>query len=178
MRIDRYRLTIMALLVLLAPLALAGCEREAQSASTGGEAAYVGALDVSYEGALDATSQLALGTLRLEGTPDAVTEAQAAELLPLWRALQGGELRGAAERNAVVRQIEGAMSGSQVRAIAALRLTEADAATWAERQASRPPVPGDASQGTAPQGGGAGGGRQRPGGAGQGLSEDQIAQMQ
>ena len=172
MRVGRSGLTIVVLLLVLVPFALIGCKREAQSASTGGETAYVGALDVSYEGALDATSQLALGTLRLEGTPDALTEAQARELLPLWRVLQGNELQGAAERRAVVRQIEGTMADAQTGAIAAMRLTEADAATWAERQASRPPVPGEAFQG-----GGAGGGRQRPGGAGQGLSEDQIAQM-
>ena len=48
--------------------------------------------------ALDATTELALGTLKLEGTENAITPAQAGELLPLWQIIQGGSLKSAASR--------------------------------------------------------------------------------
>ena len=40
--------------------------------------------DTSYPDALDVRSQLALGTMQLEGTGNAVTAEQAQALLPLW----------------------------------------------------------------------------------------------
>jgi len=177
---NKVGLGAIVLLLILALLALVGCERPVAATGSGSETGYTGALDVSYEGALDATSQLALGTVQLEGTPNAVTETQARELLPLWQALQSGALQGTDERDAVIRQIEHTMGDAQIQAIVAMRLTEANVATWAESQAGALPVPGEASQGdtsqwTAPQGGSGGG--QRPSGAGQGLTDEQIAQM-
>jgi LysM repeat protein len=179
LNMNKAGLTAIVLLVMLASLALVGCEHPV-AASGANEAGYTGALDVSYEGALDATSQLALGTVQLEGTPNAVTEAQARQLLPLWQALQSGVLQGTSERDAVIRQIEHTMSSAQIQAIVAMRLTDADAATWMESQAGAFSAPGgapqgDASQWTAPQGGS--GRAQRPSGAGQGLTDEQIAQM-
>jgi len=180
LKVSKAGLTAIVLLLMLVPLALVGCERPVAATGSGSETGYAGALDVSYEGALDVTSQLALGTMRLEGTPNAVTKAQAGQLLSLWRALQSGALQGTDERDAVIRQIERAMGDAQIQAIVAMRLTEADVATWAESQAGVLPVPGGAPQGdtsqlTAPQGGSGGG--QRPSGAGQGLTDEQIAQM-
>ncbi|MFN2132533.1 MAG: LysM peptidoglycan-binding domain-containing protein, partial [Anaerolineae bacterium] len=176
---NKVGLGAIVLLLVLAPLALVGCERPV-AATDGSETGYTGALDVSYEGALDATSQLALGTVQLEGTPNAVTETQAGQLLPLWQALQSGALQGTDESDAVTRQIEHTMSDAQIQAIVAMRLTDADVATWIEGQAGALSVPGDASQGdapqwTAPQGGSGEG--QRLSGAGQGLTDEQIAQM-
>ena len=45
-------------------------------------------LTADYNQALPVQSQLAVGTLQLEETDLAVDEALAAEILPLWRALQ------------------------------------------------------------------------------------------
>jgi LysM repeat protein len=159
---------------------LVGCSKPATAQSTASGAGYSSALDTSYEGALDVTTQLALGTLRVEDTGDAVNEEQAARLLPLWKSLQGSVLQGDSERSAVVRQIEGAMSEAQVSSIAAMRLTQEDVQAWAQSQG--PGFQGSAGrQGSADQQGPAGGqgsgGRQGQGGAPSGMTEEQIAQM-
>jgi len=153
-------LIIVALVLLLAITVLPGCSRPVE-AEVVNHSGYVGALSAAYEGALDATAQLALGTLELEGTADAVTGAQAAELLPLWQALDGSELQGSAERNAVPMQIEATMTADQITSIAAMHLTEDDAQLWMESQRSGAAVPG----------------RQRAEGAAQGLSVEEIAGM-
>jgi LysM repeat protein len=156
------------ILTLIAAL-LVGCGMQAASESADDDPGYSGALDTTAEGALDATTQLALGTLKLEDTPDAVTEDQVASLLPLWQALQGGALKGTAERDAVLRQIEGTMSETQISVIAAMRLTAEDIRSWAQSQ-------GPGTQGQRGQRSGAG---QRPSGQGapSGMTEEQIAQM-
>ncbi len=86
-------------------------------------------LDTAYDGALSAANQLALGTLLLEDTASAVDAGQAAELLPLWQALQGG-VTLEAEAEAVLRQIEAAMTTEQLEAIASMQLTQEDMQTW------------------------------------------------
>jgi len=91
------------------------------------------ALDTSHENALNASSQLVLGTLRLEGTENAVTPEQAATLLPLWQALRGG-VTAQAELEAVLKQIEGTMTQEQLEAIAAMQLTQEDLQAWMEEQ--------------------------------------------
>jgi hypothetical protein len=92
------------------------------------------ALDTSYEGALPASTQLAVGTMQLEGTENAVTPVQAESLLPLWQAIQGGSLQSDAETNAVLKQIEGTMTAEQLAAIAALQLTFEDMGAWMQEQ--------------------------------------------
>jgi len=89
---------------------------------------------VFYPDALNASSQLMLGTLRLEGTENAVTAEQAKALLPLWQVLEAGGLQSGAERSAVLKQIEGEMSSDQLQAIALMRLSPGDMRTWAQEQ--------------------------------------------
>jgi len=89
--------------------------------------------DTSFEGALQVSGQLVLGTLQLEETEHAVTQEQAKTLLPLWRGLQGG-VTAEQEVNAVLRGIEGAMTEEQLATIAAMALTEEDAQAWVEEQ--------------------------------------------
>ena len=148
-----------------------------------------------FNNALSPMGQLALGTLRLDDGELAVDEAQAAELLPLWQALQSlsnSQTTAQVELNAVVKQIQGTMSAEQVAAIAGMRLTE-DALTemmesgdlgfrgFGGRNAEGEggSLPGGSLPGGEPggfggrPGGGQGGG---PGGLGGGdLSEDDIA---
>jgi hypothetical protein len=117
---------------------LVGCGGSEQTASEsadegGGETYTSAALDTSYEGALDASSQLVLGTLQLEETANAVTSEQAATLLPLWQALQGG-VTDQTEVNALLKQIEGTMTQEQLQAIAAMQLTQEDLQGWMEGQ--------------------------------------------
>jgi len=89
-------------------------------------------LDMSYEGALSLANQLALGTFLLEETSLAVTPQQAKAVLPLWQAIQGGTLQSSAETDAVLGQIERAMTSEQVAAIAAKGLTNEDLQVWAQ----------------------------------------------
>lgn len=89
-----------------------------------------GPLDTTYEGTLDASGQLALGTMRHEGSDNAVTPDQAADLLPLWQALQSGALQGDTETQAVPQQVEKAMTPDQLADIAAMDLTQDDVQSW------------------------------------------------
>jgi hypothetical protein len=81
-----------------------------------------------YPDALSLRNQLALGIMELEGTADAVTSAQAAQMLPLWQALSALDASSTAapeEIAAVQNQIVAAMAPAQVAAIAQLQLTNA-----------------------------------------------------
>lgn len=77
-------------------------------------------------GDLSAAAQLALGTVQLEDTDQAVSETQAAELLPLWQAYQTlsqSDTTATVELEALAGQIQRAMTAEQVQAIAAMGLT-------------------------------------------------------
>src|SRR4051794_9607020 len=63
-------------------------------------------LNNNYDNALGVTQQLSLGTMELEGTPNAITADQAAKLLPLWQSMQSGSIQNATEAGAVYKQIE------------------------------------------------------------------------
>jgi hypothetical protein len=120
----------------LLALVLAGCGGSQGTADTPGAEAS-SALDTSYENALALRNQLALGTLRLEETDRPVTVEQADELLLLWQALRGTTGSGAsapAEVNALLEQIEAAMTSEQLAAIGALRLTQTELQAWAQSQ--------------------------------------------
>ena len=92
--------------------------------------AQVSALDTSYPDALNARSQLLLGTVRLEeGTGPTLSKEQAAKLLPLWQAsksLAGSGAASQAEIDAVTNQILALMTTEQIQAIKALHLVQAD----------------------------------------------------
>ena len=109
-----------ALLTLVALIALSACSSApaAPAASTTTQDTYTStALDTSYEGALAVRNQLALGTLQLDGTPNAITADQAKTLLTLWQALRATTQSGAsaqAEVNALLGQIEGALTAQQL----------------------------------------------------------------
>ena len=124
-------------IVALMVAALVGCgggEAASAPADDEGEAVYTSeALDSSYDGALDAGTQLVLGTIQLEETDGAVTAEQAADLLPLWRALQGG-VTAQAEVSAVLKQIEGLMTQEQLETIAAQQLTRDDLQAWMQER--------------------------------------------
>ncbi|MBU0495563.1 MAG: hypothetical protein KKA73_19590 [Chloroflexi bacterium] len=127
------------LIVLLLSVLLAGCDVRTTASPTpavaGSDWGYTSAyLQTSYPEALPVVSQLTLGTLKLEGTGDTVTPAQAQALLPLWQSLQGNALRDNAERSAVLAAIEKGMTPAQLQAIAALQLTQTDLRSWMESQ--------------------------------------------
>lgn len=118
------------LIGVLAAVVLVGCKSNqstpAAASKSLGDTYTSQALTTSYIGALNASSQLMLGMLRLEGTENAVTPEQAKTLLLLWQALSGRVLQSDAERNAVLAYIETQMTPAQLQAIATMRLTQND----------------------------------------------------
>ncbi len=159
-------------------------------------------LTADYNDALSIIAQLAVGTLQLEETELAVDETLAAEILPLWQAAQSlsnSETAASAEVEAVLNQIQDAMSPDQVTAIADMSLTsdsltelmESGAITFGpgRGQGQGQDSGADADTGFNPQaGGGPGGGAGGFGGPGGGglagatggetLNEDDIATRQ
>ena len=74
-------------------------------------------------------TKLALGTLKLEGTPQAVDKDTAAKLLPLWQLLQQlntGTSTAPQETTAVLDQIQATMTSEQRQAIESMQITQAD----------------------------------------------------
>jgi hypothetical protein len=80
-------------------------------------------------GALPATTQIAIGTLKLDDTDNAVTADQAAKLLPLWetmKILETSDTSAKQEIDALDTQIQETMTDKQVQAITAMNLTRQD----------------------------------------------------
>ncbi len=100
-------------LVLLLALSLVACnaatEAETTTAATTME--------------MPRATELLIGTWRLDGTPQDLTPEQAAQILPLWQlfnTMSQSNTAAPAELDAVVRQIEAAMTADQLAAIAAM----------------------------------------------------------
>jgi hypothetical protein len=119
--------TIGILLVLL--VALAACSVPGLSQGSGEAATLTESI------ALPQSIQLSVGTLMLEETSQAVTAEQAQELLPLWqmlRALQQSDTAAQVEIEAVLRQIQAAMTPEQLAAIKGMDLTLASMRTMTQ----------------------------------------------
>lgn len=115
-------------IVLSLAVMVAGCGGAATPAPAAAPAASSGGLVEDYPDALSVRNQLAFGTLRLEGTANAVTAAEAAKLAPLWQALKtlaASSTSATEEVIAVQNQISAAMTPAQISAIAGLKLTNA-----------------------------------------------------
>jgi hypothetical protein len=177
-------------LILLALLALTltACG----NASDATEAASPSQTDPSAQ-TLSGPNLLAIGTLKLKDTPQAVTPDQAADLLPLWQvyqSLSASDNAAQEEIDALVEQIEETMTADQMSAINDLGLTPQDMfATMQElgiaMGGGRPSGSGNSNDGAFMPGAGGppsdmGGGIpvQGPGGGGEGLSPSQIATAQ
>ncbi|MEJ5224531.1 MAG: hypothetical protein WHV44_08750 [Anaerolineales bacterium] len=124
--------------ILLLALVLSACGANASaplSTDVPSNAQYTSPnLDTTYENALPVRLQLTLGTLMLDGTPQAITPEQARELLPLYQALQALTASGTAaeaETNAVLAQIEATFTTEQLAAIRAMQLTTPKMQEWA-----------------------------------------------
>lgn len=78
---------------------------------------------------LSGATLLVLGTLKLDGTEQAVTAEQAAELLPLWQVyseLISSDTAAQAEIDALEKHIEETMTAEQMKAITEMNLTPQD----------------------------------------------------
>ncbi len=83
-------------------------------------------------------AKLALGTMKLEGTPQAIDTQTAAKLLPLWQLmmqLHSSSSTAPQEVAAVQNQIEETMTAAQVSAINGMTLTTADLFSLLQSQA-------------------------------------------
>lgn len=122
----------LSLILIILALALAACggtdeAAEVVDVESGGETA-VATLTDDYDDALTIRNQLLLGVMRLEGTPQAVTTEQAAELTTLWQAFAALSDSGTAapeETEAIQNQIIAALTVEQVNAIVTMQLTNA-----------------------------------------------------
>jgi hypothetical protein len=184
--------------VSLLALGLAGCGTN-KAVSTG---TSTDRLNTNYPGALPVETQLVLGTLKLEGTPQAVDSATAAKLVPLYTLLQQMTTSGTsaqAEIDAVLEQIQGTMTAEQIHAIAAMKLTPKELTDYFgtagafSRTGTRTPGAGfgggggggfpggGGGDGGGPPAGFTGGGRGGPGGTGgnggTSLNQNQIATL-
>jgi hypothetical protein len=146
-------------------------------------------------GELPPTTQIALGTLKLDKTANRVTADQAAKLLPLWetmKVLETSDTAAKQEIDALDTQIKETMTDQQMQAITAMNLTRQDmfAVMQAQgsgagngQQTSNSRQNGNSSnnRGFGPGGFGPGGppdGGAFPGGQGQNRSAEQIATAQ
>ena len=151
---------------------------------------------------LSGPTLLILGTLKLDGTEQAVTVEQAAELLPLWQVyseLISSDTAAQAEIDALEKQIEETMTDEQMKAITAMNLTPQDSFAVMQEmglsmgRGQSSSNSGGSSNFTPGQGMGPGGGMGAGGGAppdmggggvpgqmpgGQSLSQEEIATAQ
>ncbi len=135
-------------------------------------------------GTLPLETRLILGTLRLEGTDQAVGANQASILLPLWQRWHDqnrSNTATAGDRDALLAEIQAAMTPDQMQAIDAMQLTQADVSKYIQENnigfPSRPsetPPAGGADGTPPPQNNGSPFGGDQT----QTLSPDEIATLQ
>jgi hypothetical protein len=130
------------------------------------------AATASGSSGLSTATKLVVGTLNLEGTGNAVTTAQATQLLTLWEGYQSlnkSDTSSQLELDALVKQIQGIMTANQLQAIEAMNLTEQSVSEETQSISgsaiANAPVstPGSTTLNQAAPGGGPGG---MPGGGG------------
>jgi len=95
----------------------------------------------SAAGALPATTQIALGTLKLDNTDNAITADQATKLLPLWetmKVLETSDTAAKQEIDALDTQIQETMTDQQMQAITSMNLTRQDMVSVMQAQGTGP----------------------------------------
>jgi hypothetical protein len=116
-------------LSILIVIVLAACTTPSTGAISSSGTGSSAAPPTLEAGDLSLQTTLLVGTLKLEDTPQAVTSEQAAQLLTLWKAVRSlaeSDTTSEAEREALTRQIEVAMTAEQLQAIEAMDLTQED----------------------------------------------------
>lgn len=109
-------------ILILSTLILAACGSTATSDSQS-------EFPADENASLSPQLELLLGTFKLEGTENAVTAEQAAELIPLWQAyksLSQSDTAAQEEIDALVQQIKDTLTPKQIEAIRTMKLTGQD----------------------------------------------------
>ncbi len=117
---------LLLLFLFLGSTACAASETAVEDTAVSASTNQPARLTEDYSDALPVMIQLAAGTLQLEETNLVVDETVAAEILPLWQAAQSlnsSDTAASVEVDAVLKQIQDAMSPEQVTAIADMALT-------------------------------------------------------
>lgn len=136
------RLSLLVFTVIFS-LLLAACGSTATATSSGMPAQN------SPDATLTSEAELAIGTLKLDGTTQDLTAAQATELLTLWQAYQvlsNSDTTAQAELDALVKQIQETMTSEQLKAIDEMQIT---AETMAAVMQSAMPEITESASGTA-----------------------------
>lgn len=108
---------ILSLLILIPVLTACSSSSSLQPTST------------ATDGTLSTETQLIVGTLKLDGTQQAVTSEQAKELLPMWQVYQDistSDTSAQEEVEGLLEQIQETMTDTQMQAISAMNLTQQD----------------------------------------------------
>jgi hypothetical protein len=88
-------------------------------------------------GSLPVQEQILIGTFKLEGTDQAVTAQQAAQLIPLWQVyndLSTSDTAAQEEIDGLIQQIQDTMTSEQMQAIADMNITRQDLFTVMQDQ--------------------------------------------
>jgi hypothetical protein len=112
----------------------------------------------SSAGMLSTAAEIAVGSMKLDGTAQAITSTQAAELLPLWylyKQLLNSDTAAQQEIDATMDAIQSAMTAEQLQAIAEMDLTGQDMLSYIQSSSST--QKGGSSNQSVSSGGGAGG---------------------
>lgn len=95
------------------------------------------AASTQQDGTLPIQEQVLIGTFKLEGTAQAVTSQQAAQLIPLWQVykdLSGSDSAAQEEIDGLVKQIQGIYTPDQMKSITDMHLTRQDMFTVLQEQ--------------------------------------------
>lgn len=128
--------TLLLSILFVGLLFLTACSSAGQASSTSGGDLNLGESPAAIpDPETPLAMQLALGTFKLDETENPIDAEQAATLLPLWKAarsLSQSETVATEELQAVINQVEEAMTSDQLRAILAMNLTFEDMGAIAE----------------------------------------------
>ncbi len=138
-----------------APAAAAQTNIQSSSAAQATPAAGGQNAPQAPSGGMAGQNQLAAGTLKLEGTDQAVTAEQAKTLLPLWqevKTLLADSNTTSDQLQAAYQKIKDSMTSDQVQAIDKLSLTQADLQSLASTYGMQMPGGPGGGQGNGPSG--------------------------
>jgi hypothetical protein len=124
------KINIIAVIMMILALSLAACSAGNAATSTQAQSTQASTTGLS-------TGQLIAGTFKLEGTANAVTQAQAKELVTLWQAFKEVNTSGTSakeEKAALLQQIQDTMTSEQISSIQAMGITNDDILTLADEK--------------------------------------------
>jgi PBP1b-binding outer membrane lipoprotein LpoB len=181
---------LFTILTIIGLLAACGSSANQQEPSTVPDANQDGTPPGGFEFEVPLQTALIVGTFKLEGTENAITPEQAANLLPLWMVLKNlleSDTTSSAEIEALTNQISDTMTEAQMYQINTMELTGETMSMLMEelglnedfqrRETAEGAQEGGNRNGGLPGGTGPGGGP--PGGAGTtGLSAEELEALQ